>query len=351
MNFQDLLAALGVVINGLPQGLLALSFGFASIPTALGFLVGAAGSLFFGLVAPISFQAETITLAGTMGRNLHERLSMVFWGGVGMTIIGLFGLLQKIVDAVGPTVTSGMMAGVGIMLTLVAVNMAKKNPLIGLVSVATGLLIYLFTKNLVYTIIGCVITSTIVANLRGDEIACTAEDHEEGFKLRKPLIKNVVVIRGALAMICLNVGANIAFGQITGSIAQRPVNLDHLTVVSSLADTFSSLFGGGPVESIISATGAAPHPVVSGVLMMILMAVILFSGLLPKIGRKVPMESIAGFLLVLGAIVTFPVNAQAAVAGNPLVGGVAAAITATTDPFLGLVAGYLLKLFMATVGA
>jgi AGZA family xanthine/uracil permease-like MFS transporter len=351
VSLQDLLAALGVVINGLPQGLLALSFGFASLPTALGFLVGAAGALFFGLVTPISFQAETITLAGTMGRNLPERLSMVFWGGVGMTVIGLFGLLQKIVDAVGPTVTSGMMAGVGIMLTWVAVNMAKKNPLIGLVSVATGLVVYLATTNLVYTIAGCVIVSTIVANLRGDEIAAAAEDYEEGFKLRRPLLRNVVVIRGALAMICLNIGANIAFGKITAGIAQKSVNLDHLTVVSSLADVFSSLFGGGPVESIISATGAAPNPVASAVLMMSLMALILLSGLLPKIGRKVPMESIAGFLLVLGAIVTFPINAQMAVQGNPLVGGVAAAVTATTDPFLGLVAGYLMRLVTAAAGA
>lgn len=350
MNLQDLLAALGVVVNGLPQGLLALSFGFASVPTALGFMVGAAGALFLGLVAPISFQAETITLAGTMGRNLHERLSMVFWGGVGMTVIGLFGLLQKIVDAVGPTVTGGMMAGVGIMLTWVAVNMVKKNPVIGVASVLAGLVTYLFTKNLVYTIVASVIVSTSVANLRGDEIAAAAEDHEEGFKLRAPLFKNAVVIRGALAMICLNIGANIAFGNITAGIARAKLNLDHLTVVSSLADTFSSLFGGGPVESIISATAAAPHPVAAGILMMALMAIILLSGFLPKIGRKVPMESIAGFLLVLGAIVTFPINAQMAVQTQPLVGGVAAAVTATTDPFLGLVAGYGMKLFLAAFG-
>ena len=38
---QDLLAAIGVVLNGIPQGLLAMSFGFASVPTALGFIVGA----------------------------------------------------------------------------------------------------------------------------------------------------------------------------------------------------------------------------------------------------------------------------------------------------------------------
>lgn len=56
----DLLAIIGVVLNGLPQGLLALAYGFASVPTALAFLVGVVGNLATQSVAPISFQAETI---------------------------------------------------------------------------------------------------------------------------------------------------------------------------------------------------------------------------------------------------------------------------------------------------
>ena len=31
----DLMAVIGVVLNGLPQGLLALAYGFASVPTCL----------------------------------------------------------------------------------------------------------------------------------------------------------------------------------------------------------------------------------------------------------------------------------------------------------------------------
>ena len=64
----DLLAIIGVVLNGLPQGLLALTFGFASVPTALAFFVGAVGNTITQSVAPISFQAETITYAGTAGK-------------------------------------------------------------------------------------------------------------------------------------------------------------------------------------------------------------------------------------------------------------------------------------------
>ena len=70
----DLLAIIGVVLNGLPQGLLALTFGFASVPTALAFFVGAVGNTITQSVAPISFQAETITYAGTAGpfRTLYD---------------------------------------------------------------------------------------------------------------------------------------------------------------------------------------------------------------------------------------------------------------------------------------
>ena len=42
--FADILAIIGVVLNGLPQGLLALTFGFASIPTAMAFFIGALGN-------------------------------------------------------------------------------------------------------------------------------------------------------------------------------------------------------------------------------------------------------------------------------------------------------------------
>ena len=48
----DIMAVIGVVLNGLPQGLLALTFGFASIPTALAFFVGAVGNTVTQSVAP-----------------------------------------------------------------------------------------------------------------------------------------------------------------------------------------------------------------------------------------------------------------------------------------------------------
>ncbi|MDK2933273.1 MAG: adenine/guanine/hypoxanthine permease [Clostridiales bacterium] len=354
MDFvKDLLAALSVILNGLPQGLLALSFGFASVPTALAFVVGAVGSLIFGVVAPISFQAETITLAGTMGKNMRERLSMIFFGAAVMALIGIFGLLERIVTFVGPVITSGMMAGVGIMLTRVSIDMARKNKTVGFSSIGIGFITYMFTKDLVYTIAVSVIISSIIALSLKQKSNINITEREK-FVLQKFTV-NADVIRGAMAMVCLNIGANIAFGKITGEIAQSDVNIDHLSIYSSLADMASSLFGGGPVESIISATGSAPHPLLSGVLMMSLMAVILFAGLLPKIGKYIPSESIAGFLFVLGAIVTVPINATAAlngggIPGGSIVGGLTMTITAITDPFLGMLAGLIFKLLAGALG-
>lgn len=350
---KDLLAALSVVLNGLPQGLLALSFGFASVPTAFAFIVGAVGCLALGVVAPVSFQAETITLAGTMGKNMKERTSMVIVAAIGMTLIGLFGLLERIVTFIGPAITNGMMAGVGIMLANVALGMAKKNKIIGFFSIAVSFVVYMFTTDLVYTVTISVVGSSILALALKQKTDIKVTEREK-LIFQKPII-NAEVVQGALALMCLNIGANIAFGEITGTIANTEVNIDHLTIVSSLADLASAFFGGGPVESIISATGGAPNPLRSAVLMMAIMAAILFAGLLPKIGNYVPSESIAGFLFVLGAIVTAPSSAMAAltasgVTGGAMVGGITMTVTAISDPFYGMLAGILFRAVAGMVG-
>lgn len=314
---QDILAAIGVVLNGIPQGLLALSMGFASVPTALGFGVGVIGCLLLGSVAPISFQAETIVLAGTMGKNMRERLSMVFFAGVTMAALGACGLLTAIVNFAGETVLNAMMAGVGLVLTKLALGMMKENKLVGITSVVTAVLVYFFLgQNLVYTIVISLVVSSAAAKLAGQDIGGGVGTAEKmgRLKLEKPIF-NLSVLRGALALACLTVGREHRVRLHHGGIAGASQNVDHLTIYSGLADAVSALFGGAPVEAIISATAGAPHPVTAGVLMMGIMAVILFCGLLPKIGKYVPSQSIAGFLLILGAVVTVPGNAAAAFAG------------------------------------
>lgn len=349
MTLNDIMAALGVIINGIPQALLALSLGFAAFPTSLGFAVGVIACAILQSPIPISMQAETIALAGSYGDDISERLSVVFWAGIIMTILGVTGSLNYIVDLAGEYVLNGMMAGVGLILAKIAVDGLKlETRMVSLISILIAFITYFISgRNLVYTIIISVIISSIYANVMKMEIGKDIKTEERKLKVKRPLL-NTKVIRGGLSLACLTIGANIAFGNITASLSNGNVtaNIDHLTVYSGIADAISSLFGGAPVEAIISATGASDNPVNSGILMMAILGIIMFMGLLSKLGKYVPGESIHGFLFVLGALVTVPTNANLAFAAGgdrALVAGVAMATTAASDPFVGLVAGVILK--------
>ena len=348
MTFQDILAAIAVVINGLPQGLLALSYGFAAFPTALAFIAGVGGMVFFGQVAPISFQAETIVLAGTLGNDRNERLNIVFYTGIIMAIVGGIGLLEPIISCIGPTILNGMMAGVGIMLAKVGIDMFKQNKSVGAISGFVAVFVYFLTNDLVYTIVASVFASSAYAIFSRKKTA--DEDHPIDLSMEKfekiSFRVNARIIRSVLAVTTLQVGGNIAYASITAGIAGSPINVDQVTVYSGIASAVSALFGGGPVETIISGTGAAPNPQLSGMLMMGIMAIILLLKLLPKIARYVPSQSIAGFLFVLGAIVVFPINSGIALEGEPVVAGVTTVVTAFSDPFIGMVAGVIVRFLL-----
>ena len=369
---ENILTAIAVVINGIPQGILALSFGFAAFPTAIAFVIGIIGSAFFMSVATISFQAETITLAGTLGNNMKERLSLIFWGAALLLIVSLLGMNEALVAFIGPLVVTSMMAGVGIMLANVSVDLFKSEKWTGGVSAISALIVWFWTKDLAQTIIWSVIASTAFyvllkfnAELReklGVEIEeIKVDQSREKFttgNIQWDFWTNRNIVIGALSLACLNIGANISFGKITGSIAGADTNIDHLAIYSSLADMGSAFFGGGPVEAIISGTAAAPAPVIASCIMMGIMAIILLSKALPWIGQYVHRASIAGFLFVLGVFVTFATNIAGAISiGGDFAGpygfgpagmviGASAFVTAKFNPFYGLVAGFVTSMIM-----
>lgn len=347
MTFQDILAAIAVVVNGLPQALLALTYGFGVFPTALGFLVGSIGMLLTNQIAPISFQAEAIVLAGKMGEDRNERLNIVFFTGIVMSIIGLLGFLQPTIDFIGPAILNGMMAGVGITLAKVSIDMFKSNSMVTIVSISVALLTYfLSNNNLVYTIVASVFISSlawIVINRNKNKTDVEDTDlSNEQFKPLK-LNLNLKILRKVLALTTLQIGGNIAYSSVTGSLADTTVNIDYITLYSGLADSVSAFFGGGPVEAIISGTAVAPNPKISGLIMMLLMAALLLTKILPKIAKYVPNESIAGFLFILGSIVVFPNNILLGIESNPITASVTTIVTAGSDPFLGMIAGIIVR--------
>ena len=158
--FESILTAIAVVINGIPQGILALSFGFAAFPTAIAFVIGIIGSIAFASVATISFQAETITLAGTLGNNMKERLSLIFWGAALLLIPSILGMNEALVQFIGPIVVTSMMCGVGLMLANVAIDLFNSEKWTGIVAMASALIVWFWTKDLAWTIIASVMIST-----------------------------------------------------------------------------------------------------------------------------------------------------------------------------------------------
>ncbi len=350
---KDILSVLGNIVNGLSGMIMGLGFGFLSAPTALGYCAGIIGMLVFKTVIPINIQGETIVLAGSVGKNFRERISIVFYSGVIMVVLGALGLLQRIVDFAGNYIISGMEAGVGIIVIKVAIDLIKESKITGIVSLISAFIVYFLTKDLNWTLVVSMVAS-IICFLILNKGPMEEVKEESKFKFFKP-VTNFNVIRGALALACLSIGTNIAYSGIVAGMANidNP-NVDGLTIYSGAADILTGLFGGTPVEITLSSTAAAPHPVAAGILLMVAMALILFGHLVPKIARYIPAVSISGFLFVLGSMVSVPQYAAAtfngAGAADSLAGGVTIAVTALIDPFVGLIAGIAVRFLSVVTG-
>ena len=368
------LAVVAVIINGVPQLLYAQARGFAIKPAGFAYLIGAFGNLFTGSVTPISSQAETITVA-SVNKNLRNNVSSILLAALLMAGLGLCGGVNMIADFAGPAVVAGMMSGVGLMLAGVTLDMFGQEKRIVVVSVVSALVAYVVFLNdgnkVVWTIFISVVVSTVdflfIQKRRVDMATLVEEGREAAemsnewrfwkkaywsdFKLIKPTI-NVAVVMGALSIMMLNVGANISFGGITASIAGTTQNYDHLSIINSLADIPSALFGGPPIEAIISGTAGAPWPVMCGVVFMLATAILILTGVIGRLGKYLPAQSISGFLFVIGLIMTFAPNATSVASSDDSMSGfIAMGVTAwSKNPFLGMVAGIVVKFFGSYIG-
>jgi len=381
MNFlMFCLAVVFVIINGIPQLYLAKNLGMKLKPTAFGYFIGAFGNLFTGSVTPISAQAETISMAGLI-KNQNQRVFALLLAAIVGIILGATGLIGRVASYAGDSVLCGMMAGVGLILTLVVVNFIKTDKRTSLVSLFSGLAAYAVCLNsgnaflngnaLVLTIAVSMFISiadfALIQKRRISfaELPVEVQENDDfrfwtkkfwaDFKFVKPAFAMSAVL-GGLGIICLNIGSNLTFGGITSSIAGTTQNFNVLTLINSLADVPSILFGGAPIEAIISGTAASPWPIVAGIVMMALCGVLLITGVLGRLGRYIPAESIAGFLAVIGFKLTLVLNLGliGTLAKDPAdasAGVVAFGITALTkNPFLGLVAGVLVNLTKGLFG-
>lgn len=369
-----ILAVIAVIINGVPQLIYAESRGFALKPAGFAYLIGAFGNLMTHSVTPISAQAETITVA-SVKKNLRNNVSAILLAAVLMLTLAAFGGVNKIAVFAGIGIVSGMMSGVGLILAGVAWDMfgqEKRTTVISIVTAIAAYAIFLNDPNkVVWTIFISVIVATADFLFLQKRRVTLSETIEEGreqlqmsnewrfwkknywsdFKLVKPTI-NLAVILGALSLVMLNIGANISFGGITASIAGTTQNYDHLSIINSLADFPSALFGGPPIEAIISGTAGAPWPVYCGIVFMFVMGILILLGLISRLGRYLPAQSIAGFLLVIGILLTFIPNLTAVSGSDQPIGGyIALGVTAwSKNPFLGMLVGVLVRYLGVYIG-
>jgi len=361
MSPQDLVSIVGALADAIASGLIALYYGFLAFPTGIAFALAALLALVWGLVTPISFQAETIVLAGAMGKNLRERISIVLLCGVVMTGLGILGLLGAIVDYIGEIILAGMLAGVGVILVRTSIDIARDSLKAGIGSFLSALPVWFLTENLAYTVVVSLIVGTLVHHLikkdfnkPEDEIVDESDDAPRTFMenvknqliLQKPILNSWRIWKAVLAVIALQIGTFISYGTITASMANTGFSVDKLTIMSGLSQVVSSLFAGAPLSPIVSITAVADHPVNAGIAFMAIMAFILLLFLLPKIGKLIPIGATAGYLFIIGAIIVIPDNLVAAVQDGNMVGIITFVITAISDPFIGMVAGILTQLIM-----
>ena len=344
LYLKDIFAAIAVVFNAIPMAMFSLSYGFAAFPTALGFIVGGFGMLLTHQIAPISLQAESIVLAGTISHDRNERLNIIFYSGIVMAILGLCGVLTKTMDFIGPCILNAMLAGVGLMLAKAGFDMIKQNRFV-----------YFATNDLIWTIAISVIVSDVAhlikVKVTGQQDHLLEIDMSKEKLIPLKLTVNPHIIRSVLAVCTLQIGGNIAYATITAGIAGESANVDAITVYSGLADSASAFFGGGPVEAIISGTAAAPHPLLAGVLLAAIVSAIFLTKTITKLAKHIPAETISGFLFVLGAFAVFPEDAKAALTEDPVVGACVIIVTSFSDPFIGMVSGIALKYGLMFLGA
>lgn len=351
---QDLIIALFSQLDMLSGAVLALNFGFFMLPSALGYLTGALGSLLTGSITPVSFMYESLVLSFNLSPKFKERISMILAAALLTGIAGIFGLPQLIVDKTGPEIFLAMLAGVGLYLAKVGFDLAKDNLIIGVPCFITAILVQVLTNDLILTVALSIPLGFLINIFLENKSKITPPHYhswhemiKQELKIIKPIFNHRVAV-GALALSVLTIGGNVAYTAANHQLAGAGApTYNQATIISSVADFASSLFGGGNMELIISPTAAAPNPLRAAILYMLLAALILSTGLVHKLAGRLPISAMGGYLFVIGAMLILPYNAlDAFKIGDPIVISLTMAITFFTNPFYGLMSGVCLKLLL-----
>lgn len=371
----NVLAALGMCADGVAEGLYAVRHGFRARAAALGYAIGAFIAWTANAVTPLTFTVESIAVATRTAKSRPQIFYIVVLSAIPSVVLGALGLYSVLIDFLDEAVIAGTIAGVGIILTGVAFDYLRARPIIAGSSVAAGLVAFVLTTDLVIVIIAALAVGTVSAHVvpsrfvkkdedeaENDEEGEDAEGAAEGegaeesdgaersgrfglIRLDFGAVLSRPVIMGAFAVFALRTGAVVSYDTVNANLADQEPTLDAVTMMAGAGSLVSGLFGGPPVEATPAPMAEAPDPVLSTVMFMVFMAIIAGLGLIKRIGSVVPLEAIAGFLLVLGIPIIMPEQLPGALE-SPLAGGTALAVTALSNPFYGILAGQLVVLLL-----
>ena len=89
-----------------------------------------------------------------------------------------------------------------------------------------------------------------------------------------------------------------------------------------------------------------------GVVFMLVTGLLILLGLVSRLGKYLPAQSISGFLFIIGLVITFVPNLSTVASSDGSISGfIALGVTAwSKNPFLGMVAGVLVRYFGSFVG-
>jgi adenine/guanine/hypoxanthine permease len=357
---EAIIAAFGMCADGVAEGMYAIRHRFSARAAGFGYAIGAALTWFYGAVTPITFTVESITVATRTAQSRPQIMYIVILSAIPSIILGLSGLYSSFIEVLDEAVIGGIIAGVGIILTEVGVGYVEEKPHTAGLSTAGGVVAYLLTENLVWVIVASVILGTLAERYAPErfrkENGGEENDEEEGdgegggdrfgrIKLNPKEWLSRPVLIGAFSLFALRTGAVVSYDTVNSNLAGVEPHLDGVTLMAGLGSLASALMGGGPIETTPAPMAATPDPVFSTALFMALMAAITLFGLVRRVGEYVPLQAIAGFLIVLGIFVILPQQLPQVVE-NPLPGAAALAITAFSNPFYGILAGEAVALVM-----
>ena len=149
LTWADVTAALATLADAIGEGFVALTLGFAAEPAGVGFLLGAVLLLSGFGVVPASFEVESLTVVSRMANRDWKKMSyiIILAGLIGL-VLGIVGAFNPIVDFIVGPILSGLLVGVGVILSFVAIELFREHMIVGGVAIASAVISYLFLSAL-----------------------------------------------------------------------------------------------------------------------------------------------------------------------------------------------------------